>query len=564
MKKPRRRLRESRPAFLFGLLLLSLVLTAILAYQAVDAARSYRATAESVLRDYAALAAREFVRRTANQLDYYQFRPALNLVRAAAPGLPEPGRPPDDSGGPRPSLARSYFRLQLPDAPAQLRGTDQASFFSPEIRREMQRQAAQWTARGQYSLQFAPDGDSVLIFRSSASAGGNDAVEGFVADTESIVQQMKLSLQRGPLMPPTLGGESLDNSLLSISVRRPSGERIFQGEQAYGYTRISAYEQFGQGMGELEAVVTLHPDAAPRLIIGGLPSSRVPLLLALMLLNMGLLATALVQLRRERELARRQSDFIAAVSHELRTPLAQIQMFSDTLLLGRVRSGEEETRSLEIISQEAQRLTHLVDNIIQFSRSMRRKINLRPRPTDPLPVLREILERFAPLASSTKARLRLVSGVSKENRCRISVDADALRRIVLNLLDNAIKYGPAGQTVTLDLSRLENRVSIRVTDQGEGIASADRERIWKRFERLLRHRNAAVAGTGIGLSVVRELAEAQGGRAWVEPAEGGGACFVVEFPALDKALRPDPDPGEFMDAKAKGAEPEPRSSEASG
>ncbi len=534
------RLQESRPAFLFGLLLLSLVLTVILAYQAVDAARSYRATAESVLRDYAALAAREFVRRTANQLDYYQFRPALNLLRRAAPELPDPDRPADDPGGPQPSLARTYFRFQLPDGPVQLHGEDQAHFFTSLVRREMQRQVAQWTARGRYCLLFSPDGDSVVIFRSGPSVQGAGVVEGFVTATEQIVQQMRLALQRGPLMPPTLGGESLDNSLLSISVRRPSGERIFQGEQVYGYTRISAYEPFGEGMGELEAVVTLHPDAAPRLIIGGLPSSRVPLLLALMLLNMGLLAAALVQLRRERELARRQSDFIAAVSHELRTPLAQIQMFSETLLLGRVRTGEEETRSLEIISQEAQRLTHLVENIIQFSRSVRRRIKLRPRPTDPLPVLREIVERFAPLASSSKARLRLVHGEFQEGRCRISVDSDALRRIVLNLLDNAVKYGPPGQTVTLSLLRLEDRIHIRVTDQGEGIASADRERIWKRFERLPRHRNAAVAGTGIGLSVVRELAEALGGKAWVESADGGGANFVVEFAALGKAPEGEP------------------------
>jgi signal transduction histidine kinase len=251
-----------------------------------------------------------------------------------------------------------------------------------------------------------------------------------------------------------------------------------------------------------------------------------------MLLTMGLLAAALVQLRRERELARRQSDFIAAVSHELRTPLAQIQMFSDTLLLGRVRSETEETRSLEIISQEAQRLAHLVENIIQFSRSVRRKLNLRLRPTEPMPVLREVVESFAPLASSSNVEVRLLPEGSQKDRCRISADADALRRIVLNLLDNAVKYGPNGQTVTLSLSRRDDRVRIRVEDQGEGIAPAEQERIWKRFERLPRHRKAAVAGTGLGLSVVRELTEAQSGKAWVEQADGGGACFVVEFPAL--------------------------------
>src|SRR5205823_8566778 len=108
------------------------------------------------------------------------------------------------------------------------------------------------------------------------------------------------------------------------------------------------------------------------------PRSRLPLLAGLTVLTAALVLIAIVQLRREHELSRLRADFVSGVSHELRTPLAQIRMFSETLLLGRVRSDDERVRSLEIIDQEARRLTHLVENLLHFSRSERRLTRLAP------------------------------------------------------------------------------------------------------------------------------------------------------------------------------------------
>src|SRR5213076_2188456 len=249
-------------------------------------------------------------------------------------------------------------------------------------------------------------------------------------------------------------------------------------------------------MGRVQVQVALRPDLAPKLVIGGMPRSNLPMLLSLLALTAGLVVAALLQLRREYELSQLRADFVSGVSHELRTPLAQIRMFSETLLLGRVRSDEEQVRSLEIIDQEARRLTHLVENLLHFSRSERQLTRLSPAP--------------APLAAL--------------------VDADALRQMLLNLLDNAVKYGPAGQTVTLGLSVGEGRARICVDDQGPGVPAADRERIWDQFWRLERDRGSAVAGTGIGLSVVRELVALHGGRAWAEDAPGSGGRFVIELP----------------------------------
>jgi signal transduction histidine kinase len=110
------------------------------------------------------------------------------------------------------------------------------------------------------------------------------------------------------------------------------------------------------------------------------------------------------------------------------------------------------------------------------------------------------------------------------------LDPEALRQVVANLVDNAIKYGPTGQRVRLGAERAEDGLRLFVEDQGPGIPRGERERVWGRFERLERDRHSSVAGTGIGLAVVRETAERCGGRAWIEDAAPTGTRVVVLLP----------------------------------
>jgi len=272
-------------------------------------------------------------------------------------------------------------------------------------------------------------------------------------------------------------------------------------------------------------------------VIGGLPRSRLPLLLALLGLTAGLVATAIFQLQRARKLTRLRSDFVSQVSHELRTPLTQIRMFAETLRLGRVRSDAEGRRSLDIIDREARRLGHLVENILQFSRGERGTLELA-RTVQPLaPLVREVVEELGPLMESRGARVRVRLADDGGDRIEAAVDAGGFRQILLNLLDNAVKYGPGEQEICVELGRREAsddsappRLRLAVDDQGPGVPRRDRERIWQSFRRLERDRGNAVAGTGIGLAVVRGLVERHGGRAWVEESSRGGARFVVELP----------------------------------
>jgi signal transduction histidine kinase len=138
------------------------------------------------------------------------------------------------------------------------------------------------------------------------------------------------------------------------------------------------------------------------------------------------------------------------------------------------------------------------------------------------------MDAFAPLARARRAKINS----SIEPGLVARVDPRGLRQIVLNLLDNAVKYGPVGQTVNVSLAGNDDKVVIAVEDKGPGVPRSEREKIWDPYVRLSRAAESAAGGSGIGLSIVRELVRLHGGRTWVEDAQSGGARFVVEFPKV--------------------------------
>src|SRR5260370_8646831 len=228
----------------------------------------------------------------------------------------------------------------------------------------------------------------------------------------------------------------------------PSGLETYRSAVQYT-SPFTARDTIGTDMGDLYAQATLRGAVADKLIIGGLPRSRLSLILSLLGLTAVLIGTALFQLRRESQLTRLRTDFISGVSHELRTPLAQIRMFSETLTLGRVRSDEERRRSLAIIDQEARRLTHLVENLLHFSRSERQTAHVTPEPTALAPLVQEVIDGFAPLAAARGATL----SAAVPPDLAIPPDPGPLRQLLFHLLDNPVSYGPAGQEVRVAATR---------------------------------------------------------------------------------------------------------------
>ena len=283
----------------------------------------------------------------------------------------------------------------------------------------------------------------------------------------------------------------------------------------------------------------MREEAVDQLVSGGVPQSRMPYIVALFLLTAGLLMTAVWQLRREAELADLREDFVSSVSHQLRTPLTQIRMFGETLMLGRVRNEAERERATEIIVDEANRLTHQVENVLLFSRGERDALNLNLVEADLGAVVESVTESFEPLARAAQAALerRIETGIE------CTMDVEATRQAVLNLLDNAVKYGPAGQVIEIGVRGTPGEpkgfATMWVEDEGPGVPPGQQDRVWDAYVRLDRDRASATAGSGIGLAVVRRVIEAQGGRVRVEAGDRGpgpGARFIIELP-LAGALR---------------------------
>jgi signal transduction histidine kinase len=512
-------------------MVVGMVTAALLALEAYRAVAYHRHTSQSVLRDYAALAADEMIRRSANEVGYFGYYPvATALARAAAaPGGLTPAAlealPAGGDTGRRPAgLVRSAFTWET--------GAGLAVHGAPSGA------VAGWLAARLAAIPRPREGYTVLhgliagephTFVVTA-VEGRPGLAGFEVALPALGEWLGRAFVRAPVLPAALGSGTVTNTSVSLVVRDHGGVERFRS-QPQEWPELQVEVPYGDAYnGVLEGSVvraSLDPRAAGRLVIGGLPRSRLPTLLALVALSAGLLLTAAVQLRRERELQRLRSEFVASVSHELRTPLTQVRMFAETLLLDRVRSPDERQRALEILDKEARRLTHLVENLLVFSRAERGAVPVAAERRPLGPLVNETAETFRPLLAGTGARL--------ETRCaegvQAAVDADALRQILLNLLDNAVKYGPRGQTVRLLVEPLAAGARIAVEDEGPGVPARERARVFERFHRLDRDRDGPVAGTGIGLAVVRDLVQRHGGRCLVEAASGGGARFVVELPA---------------------------------
>lgn len=540
MRLPRngKTVRRSRGRLLTVFLGLSLALAAGLAYQAVDAARSHRATAESVLRDYARVAAWEFSRRAQGGLSAAAWAPfaPLRQLNPPAPGARLPSAAAlvrarsDDSCGCGGLGEASYvFRLDLSDG---------ALTVSPETLGPGEREllVGALTAAAERAIEKVSGGPHVLADAGRAGAdivvwaplqdrtGATRAIYGLAAEAGALRRVFERLCSDEPLLPPSISRGEANDSLLSISVLTPGGVTLYESPARYPQL-FAADDTLGESLGGVITRVAVRPEAADRLVIGGLPRSRLPLILGLLLLAGGVGTASLVQLRRERELARLRDDFISGVSHELRTPLTQIRMFAELLDDGTLRSDSERRRSTRILRQESHRLTHLIENVLSFSRSRRLPERLAPEQVDVDELIDETLESFRPLADARDVRLE-----TRIADTSAFADPALLRQMLINLLDNAVKYGPPGQTVTVGAERSNGVVRIRVSDQGPGVPAAERERIWEPYHRLPRDANGPVGGSGIGLALVRELALRHGGGARVEDAPGGGADFIIEIP----------------------------------
>lgn len=218
--------------------------------------------------------------------------------------------------------------------------------------------------------------------------------------------------------------------------------------------------------------------------------------------------------------AERRNDFVSAVSHELKSPLTAIRMHAEMLEDDLVVADSKRREYYRTITRESERLTRLIENVLAFSRLERKTQKLQILVGDVTPVIEECLEVLRPHAESHGARLEF------ENRAghtAVRFDPDALKQVLFNLIDNAVKYGSTRSDPTIQVvaSACDGGVSISVRDRGPGVRKDQLELIFEPFFRAEHELTRRTTGTGIGLSLVRELVVAMGGRVRAEAADPG-------------------------------------------
>jgi two-component system, OmpR family, phosphate regulon sensor histidine kinase PhoR len=235
-------------------------------------------------------------------------------------------------------------------------------------------------------------------------------------------------------------------------------------------------------------------------------------------------------LTEERNLDKLKRDFVATVSHELRTPLAAVYGAAMTLRRNDLVLDEaQRERLLAMVERESDRLARIINEVLAASRLDAGTFPLLVESCDPASLARQVVET---------SRVHLPPGVAVEVRLEdalppVAADRDMVRQVLTNLLENAVKYSPAGGVVHVSLESQRGRVLFGVRDEGLGIPLHEQKRIFEKFYRLDPDLTRGVGGTGLGLYICRELVRRMGGRIWVASRENEGSTFFFELPIAE-------------------------------
>ncbi len=231
--------------------------------------------------------------------------------------------------------------------------------------------------------------------------------------------------------------------------------------------------------------------------------------------------------KREVALAKLKSDFVSNVSHELRTPLASIRLYAETLELGRVVSEEKQRSYYAIIRKESERLTALINNILDFSRIEAGRKEYDFRQTDLDELVRTTLDsyRYEVEQQGFNFEEKIEPGLPPVN-----VDREAIARSLLNLVNNAVKYSPGEKFLRVNVHRVNGTVHLDVIDHGIGIPGVEHQRIFEKFYRASDPLVHNTKGSGLGLSLVKHVVEAHGGQVTVDSSPGNGSKFTICLP----------------------------------
>jgi signal transduction histidine kinase len=311
-----------------------------------------------------------------------------------------------------------------------------------------------------------------------------------------------------------------------VAVLDEAGEPVYSRAPLEHAERVLSVA-LGEALPGWQVAVYAPPGTAPREVVRRqvmMFTTAFAVLLAV--IGVGIVLTWRL-MRRETEMAQLKSDFVANVSHDLKTPLSVIRMFGETLELERVPDEARRREYYRVITRESERLSRLIDNVLDFSRIEGGRRRYERLPTAVEPLVRDTLEAFAyPLEQQGfKVEVAVAPDLPE-----VAMDADAIGQALANLIDNAIKYAGDERVILVDARREGDRLALGVSDHGLGIPAAEQARIFEKFYRVGRSETQGRRGSGVGLALVRHIVEAHGGTVTVESAPGQGSRFTLWLP----------------------------------
>ena len=388
-----------------------------------------------------------------------------------------------------------------------------------------------WTMPSGLIQITAPDSlppVQVTYFSVHAESGRLLGTAGFVWDLDRLKREQgffERVLTRDVLSNHEVFRGAIFQSPVVVILLDEKGEAFFTSTETAEFDFI-AQRQFNRVLSFYQVGIQLSDDQFDAWV-QSVTQTNLAIIAAMFLVVVVGVVFSLRYVAHEMELAELKSTLVSNVSHELKTPLALIRLFSETLEMGRVENPEKQKEFLRVIHKESDRLTHLIDNVLDLGRIeqgrktySKKSVNLSELVRTTLNAYRLQLEQ-----SGFEHELNIEDGLPA-----IHADPDAITQALLNLLDNAVKYSQDEKWVRVELTRSDNEAVIQVLDRGIGISPREQSKIFDMFYRVEKGLVHSVKGSGLGLSLVKHIVDAHKGRVIIDSQPGRGSRFSIHLP----------------------------------
>jgi signal transduction histidine kinase len=387
--------------------------------------------------------------------------------------------------------------------------------------------------------RFLQDKLHVMLWH--RASGDSRLLFGAQLNLAQLVNELRDLIQGGVSVDNNVCLALLDDTGKPVVLSRPEfrptrkavsfGNHLVSADSRIGWKRPFVASEVGEALPHWEVAVYL-VDPSKVVRSAGTLRMTLGLLVALLLVAIAVGSWLIVtDLQRQLALARQKTDFVSNVSHELKTPLTSIRMFSEMLAENRVDDDAKRRHFLGIITAETARLTRLINNVLDFARMERGEKKYQFARCDLAGLVRDTVESYRPHleAGGFALHVRLPS-----QPIEVHGDRDALAQVLVNLLSNAEKYSSERKEIEVEVESRADEVTVQVLDRGTGVPSGCEQRIFEQFYRAHDSLASGIQGSGLGLTLARQIARGHGGDVTYTVREGGGSCFVLRLPVTGR------------------------------